>query len=87
VSSLSSGRQPSPPRFGREMRCVGALADLAAEKLTKQPDIKLFDVNDRDAGVYTAKPALAAWTFRGSLLVNSVNSPTRLSTAIVPPCS
>ena len=60
-------------------------------------DIRLF-VYDQDASTTRRLPeaqahardaasAIVVWWVRGNRTVNSVNSPTRLSTVIVPPCS
>jgi hypothetical protein len=44
-----------------------------------------FVVHDQDTDTHAA--ALPGVWFRGNRTVNSVNSPTRLSTSMVPPCS
>ena len=57
--------------------------DLSAEMLAKQVSDISFVIHDQNAETHAAAPVL---TLRGSRIVNSVNSPTRLSTSIVPPC-
>jgi hypothetical protein len=80
------------------MHYVGSLAGLAAKALAKQVgDIRLV-VYDQDAcdtrglpdgqaHAHDAASAIAVCGLRGSRTVNSVKSPTLLSTVIVPPCS
>jgi len=65
---------------------ISALAGLAAKVLAEEiGDIGVI-VDDQDADADAAALVLAAWEPRGRRIVNSVNSPTRLSTVIVPPC-
>jgi hypothetical protein len=65
----------------RSAICWTLPADLSAEALAKQlRDIRLV-VDDQDADTHWV-----ARLARGSRMVNSVNSPTSLSTSIVPPC-
>src|SRR5215472_14106974 len=45
-----------------------------------------FAVHDQDADTHDAASSVVVWRVRGSRTANSVNSPTRLSTVIVPPC-
>src|SRR5437660_267672 len=68
-----------------EMHHVVALADLAAKALTEKIGDIGFVVHDKYAGAHAAAPVPVCES-RGSRIVNSVNSPTRLSTSIVPPC-
>src|SRR6266852_3350800 len=84
---LTLSREPIQRlRGGRgEMHHVGSLAGLTAKALAKQVSHIRLVVHDKDAGAHTATPALVACV-RGSRMMNSVNSPTRLSTSIVPPC-
>ena len=63
-----------------EMQDVGALARLAAKVLTEQlGDIGLV-IDNQDADAHASLPA--AGPLRGRRIVNSVNSPGSLSTAI-----
>jgi len=82
---------------GCEMHRISALADLPAKALPEKLGDIGFIIDDQDAcatrrlpsgqaDAHAAAPVLGAWEFRGSRMVNSVNSPTRLSTSIVPPC-
>src|SRR5712691_6811190 len=79
------------------MHRISALADLSAKALAEKfGDIWLVvDHEDAcatrrlpsgEAHAHAAAPVLAAYELRGRRTVNSVNSPTRLSTSIVPPC-
>jgi TRAP-type mannitol/chloroaromatic compound transport system substrate-binding protein len=68
------------------MHDVGALTRFAAKALAEQlGDVGLV-VDDNDAGTHAAASVVVAWRVRGRRIVNSVNSPTRLSTSIAPPC-
>jgi hypothetical protein len=79
------------------MHDILALASLMAKPLEKEVgDIRLI-VHDEDAcatrslpegqaHTHAAASAIVARKARGNRTVNSVNSPTRLSTSIVPPC-
>ena len=69
-----------------EMQHVGALARLAPEALAKQVGYIRLIVDDEDADCHVLALADGAWPPRGRRTVNSVNSLTRLSTAIVPLC-
>ena len=63
-----------------------ALADLATETLCQQQlEIGLV-IDGEYLAAHTCVAAVAACRERGRRIVNSVNSPTRLSTVIVPPC-
>src|SRR5215831_10029710 len=69
-----------------EMQDIGALAHLATKLLAEQlGDIGLV-IDDQDADGHLPLPAGVACRRRGSRTMNSVNSPSRLSTVIVPPC-
>src|SRR5260370_25592782 len=79
-----------------EMQDIGALARFAAEALAKRFRDIGFVVDDEDAETHAPLPACASaggtgWgprrLCRGRRIVNSVNSPSPLSTAIVPPCA
>jgi hypothetical protein len=68
------------------MHHIGSLAGFAAQTLTEKiSDIRLI-VHDEDAYTHDAASAIVARKASGSRTVNSVNSPTRLSTSMVPPC-
>src|SRR6266851_9807351 len=67
------------------MHHVVTLADLAAKALAKQVSDIGFVVHDKNAGAHAAAPVPVCES-RGRRMMNSVNSPTRLSTSIVPPC-
>ena len=63
-----------------------ALADLAPETL-RQQQLEIGLVIDGEyLAAHTRVAAVAACRERGRRIVNSVNSPSRLSTVIVPPC-
>src|SRR5215831_14485479 len=71
---------------GGEMHNVFALARLTAKPLPKQiGDIRLI-VDDQDTHTHDAASPKTVLYLRGNRTVNSVYSPTRLSTSIVPPC-
>jgi hypothetical protein len=80
-----------------ELHHVGALANLAAKALATQISEIGFVVHDQDAcatrrlpsgqaRTHATEPVLVTGELRGRRMVNSVTSPTRLSTSIVPPC-
>src|SRR6266446_6825332 len=70
---------------GGEMHDVGALAGLAPKALAKEiSDIRLI-IHNQDAHAHDAASAIVT-RWRGNRTVNSVKSPTRLSTSIFPPC-
>src|SRR5215472_15962531 len=71
---------------GGEMRDVLALASFPAKPSPKQiGDIRLV-VDDQDTHTHDAASPKIVLCLRGNRTVNSVYSPTRLSTSIVPPC-
>src|SRR5205807_1172530 len=69
-----------------KMHHIGALACFAAETLPEKLGDIGFVVDDQDTDAHDAASAAVARYARGNRTVNSVNSPTRLSTSIVPPC-
>jgi hypothetical protein len=64
------------PKGGCAIVCVGQLAWTARQRFAAQ------HITD----TLTGFTGVAACRERGRRIVNSVNSPTRLSTSIVPPC-
>ena len=67
------------------MQHIGALPRFAAKTLAKHiGDIGLV-IDDENTDTHDA-PRFLAYRLRGRWMVNSVKSPTRLSTAMVPPC-
>src|SRR6516164_4911947 len=87
--TMSCGRMPSASlasaSLAQEAK-LAALSDLAADVLLKQVGNIGLVVDSEDADAHAALPAAMACRRRGSRTVNSVNSPTTLSTVIVPPC-
>ena len=70
----------------REMQRTETLPHLAAKMLAEQlGDVGLV-VEGQDTDGHLRRPAVDASRCRGRRTVNSVNSPTSLSTVIVPPC-
>jgi len=68
------------------MRDIGSLPRLATKALAKEiGDVGLV-VDDEDAETHAALSAPAIGVRRDRRIVNSANSPTSLSTVIVPPC-
>src|SRR5215831_13532806 len=73
------------PRRGI-MQDIRALTDLATKPLPKELGHVGLVVDDQDAKTHKVVPAVVVYWERGKRTVNSVNSPSRLSTSIVPPC-
>src|SRR5262249_55635848 len=69
----------------RVMQDIHPLADLMTKPLPKKLSYIEFVIHHQDADTHDAASA-AVRRVRGRRIVNSVNSPSRLSTAIVPPC-
>src|SRR5262249_51243248 len=71
---------------GGKMQDVGALPRFPAKVLAKHfGDVGLV-VDNQDAYAHQVIPVVATGRERGRRMVNSVNSPSWLSTSIEPPC-
>jgi hypothetical protein len=68
------------------MQDIRPLTGLTTKPLPEELSHVGLVVHDQDAETHKVVPAGVAYWARGRRIVNSVNSPTRLSTSIVPPC-
>src|SRR6516162_8924352 len=68
------------------MQDILALAGVTTKLLAKKLTHVGFVVHNHDADAHYTASAAAARPLRGSRTVNSVKSPTSLSTVIMPPC-
>ena len=84
-SRLASGQGCGP--HGAACNSLTSWVTTSGRNSAANPSTKSFVVHDQDTDAHDAASAAATRRARGKRTVNSVNSPTRLSTSMVPPYS